>query len=448
MFLDLSLQDARQVQEPGDASLITSFKSLIEQTTDYIYIKNRNHVILAASQMMLSLTEFAKERTELVGKTDYDIHPEEVADEFYRLDAMAFAEGRRANKIQQVVARGGARYWIDNRKYPISGPDGEIIGIFGVAPEITEYIEAQSRLRLSEESLREAQAIAGLSSYVLDIPSKRWTISPELEELLGINAEYDRAFEAIWPLIHPDDRPMMSERFKAYFVGERLSFDSEYRIVRHTDSAVRWVHTRGRLEVDAEGKPLSLRGTIQDITNRKQAEAALRESEEMLREAQRIAGLGSHVLDLASGKWSASKELREILGVGPDHDLSSKGLMALIHPDDRATLDSCFRDKALAQGLPFELEHRIVRDSDRAVRWVHALGAVERDEHGNPLKLRGTIQDITERKQADASLRENKDLLQLFIEHAPAALAMFDREMRYLAVSRRWLEMHSGLEST
>ncbi len=317
IVLELHLADARTVQEPGDATLVNSFKTLIEQSTDYIYIKNRNHVILAASQSLHSLSKSAKDRKELVGTTDYDNHPEEAADEYYRLEEKAFVEGRRVNLIQQVQSQDGTTRWIDNRKYPINGPNGEFIGIFGVAPDITENIETQKRLRESEEWLRDAQEIAGLSSYVLDIPNKKWIVSPELAALLGIGEDYDRGFEQIWPLIHPDDRPAMAERFQEYFAGERSSFDSEYRIVRNTDGAVRWVHTRGRLERDAQGGPLALRGTVQDITDRKQAEAAL---------------------------------------------------------------------------------------------------------------------------------RENKDLLQLFTEHAPAALAMFDLDMRYLAVSRRWLEMHALLD--
>ncbi len=325
----------------------------------------------------------------------------------------------------------------------MNGPDGEIIGIFGVAPDITEYIEAQKRLRESEESLRDAQAIAGLGTYVLDIPNKIWRLSPELEILLGIGDDYDRGLEGIWPLIHPDDRATIAERLKNHFDGKGTEFDSEYRIVRHTDRAIRWVHTRGRLELDAQGKPLALKGTVQDITDVKQVEAALRESEETLQEAQRIAGLGIHVQDLSTGAWSASDILREILGVGPDYDLSFSNWMGLVHPEDRAAVGARFAREALSERPQFEFEHRIIRNSDKAVRWVRAVGKMDLDSSGGLAKLRGTVQDITDVKHVEAALRESKELLQMFIQHAPAALAMLDREMRYLAVSRRWLEMHS-----
>src|SRR5208282_422810 len=89
---------------------------------------------------------------------------------------------------------------------------------------------------------------------------------------------------------------------------------------------------------------------------------------------------------------------------------------------------------------PFDREYRVIRKTDGAVRWVHGIGRLEFDAEGRPVKMPGTIQDITEAKQAQEALRESQHLLQLFIENAPVALAMFDREMRYVSVSRKWLE--------
>ncbi|MDR3752675.1 MAG: PAS domain S-box protein [Terracidiphilus sp.] len=570
--LDLWMEDARKVTEPGDAILIASFTTLIEDTNDYIYIKNRNHVILAASRNLANLIEANGGRTELVGTTDYDNHPEQTADIYYRLEEKAFAEGRRVSEIQQVPAKDGTKRWIDNRKYPINGTGGEIIGVLGIAPDVTERVEAEVRLRESEESLRDAHQIAGLGNYLLDIPNQMWKASPQVDALLGLDASDDHRFEAIWPLIHPDDRSVLADRIKAQLSGEVSTFDREYRIVRKMDGTIRWAHVRGRLERDAQGKPLALRGTVQDITERKlvetalresedslrqaqsiaglgsynldvlsgvwsssevmdeifgidrayertvggwldlihpddrsamgayladevlgegktfdkvyrivrhsdgaerwvhglgkltragdgrpvtmhgtiqditeakQVEDALRESEETLREAQRIAGLGIHTQDLTSGASSASDILREILGVGPDYNLSSSKWMDLVHPEDRAAVEARFTREALNKSPRFEMEHRIVRNADNAVRWVRAVGRIEFDSLGGPGKLRGTIQDITDVKLAEAALRESKELLQLFIGHAPAALAMLDREMRYLAVSRRWLKMHA-----
>ncbi|MGB3628620.1 MAG: PAS domain-containing protein, partial [Terracidiphilus sp.] len=174
VMIALNLADARIVTEPSDDGLVRSFKSLIEHNTDYIYIKNRNHVILAASRALPSLIESGSGSADLLGTTDYDNHPEETDDIYYALEEKAFAEGRRANLIHQVPLRDGTRRWIDNRKYPINGPGGEFIGIFGVAPDITEYIEAQNRLLASEETLREAQEIAGLGNYELDLLARVW----------------------------------------------------------------------------------------------------------------------------------------------------------------------------------------------------------------------------------------------------------------------------------
>ena len=401
-------------------------------------------MILAASRSLPEFTESANEATELVGKTDYDIHPEAVADAAYRLDSRAIAEGRRVNELQQLGPRMelSTGSTIENTRSTARRRDHRCAG--NRTGHHRACGIAVGRLRESEESLRDAQEIAGLSNFALDIPSRTWRRSPELEALLGIDAAYGREFDDIWPLIHPDDRPAMAERLETYYQGQRTLFDSEYRILRHTDGAVRWVHTRGRLELNAAGKPLTLRGTVQDITERKQAEAALRKSEESLREAQKIAGLGSYALDIPSGVWTSSAVMDEIFGIDRAYERTIDGWRDLLHPDDRMAMSAYFQHEVLGQGKPFDKEYRIVRRSDGVERWVHGMGRLSFDAQGRPVAMHGTIQDITESKHVEAALRQSKELLQQFVEHAPAALAMFDRDMRYLAVSQRWLES-SGL---
>ena len=443
VLLDLLLEDARQVREPGDAFLLASFKTLIEHTSDYIYIKNRNHVILAASRTLPYLSEAVDDCKELEGKTDYDIHPEETADTGYRLEKQAIAEGVRVDQIQQVAAQDGTKRWIDNRKYPINDPDGEVIGIFGIAPDITDYLETRNRLRESEESLRDAQEIAGLSNYVLDIPKKEWRTSPELETLLGIDAAYGRSFEGIWPLIHADDRPALAERFKRYFAGERGEFDSEYRVVRKTDGAVRWVHTRGRLELDAEGNPLTLRGTIQDITDRKQAEAALRESKEQLQLFVEHAPVELAMFDREMRYLAVSRRWAE------DHGIDESAIIGRSHYEVNPDVPERWRETH-RRGLAGEMQREnedVYERSDGVVRWIRWQIIPWRAADGTVGGIVMFYEDITDRKKAEAALRESREFLKLFIEHAPAALAMFDREMHYLAVNRRWLEMSTILTS-
>ena len=132
----------------------------------------------------------------------------------------------------------------------------------------------------------------------------------------------------------------------------------------------------------------------------------LTESERMLREAQRIAGLGSFTCNLKTGEWTSSEVLDDVLGIDQAYEHTARGWAALIHPEDLPVIGESFKLAALGKMLAMDDVLRIIRHSDRAVRWVHGLAKVECDSDGGALKLHGTIQDITERKLMEDQVRQ------------------------------------------
>lgn len=142
-------------------------------------------------------------------------------------------------------------------------------------------------LRKNEELLRETQIIAGLGAYVLNLSTGRWEGSDVLEKLLGINEAYEHSIEGWKALIHPDDRTLLVDYLEHEVLVQGKSFDREYRILRHDDQAVRWLHGFGKLEFDAQGRPLKILGAIQDITETREREAELAANRERLHDIEK-----------------------------------------------------------------------------------------------------------------------------------------------------------------
>jgi len=120
-----------------------------------------------------------------------------------------------------------------------------------------------------------------------------------------------------------------------------------------------------------------------------------RQSEEWLVEAQKVAHLGYYRLDVPTGSWTSSKLLDDVFGIGDDYRKDLEGWSLLVHPEERQSMADYFLNDVLEKKEPFNREYRIVRRSDRCIRWVHGLGKVEYDSRGKPVIMVGTIQDIT-----------------------------------------------------
>jgi PAS domain S-box-containing protein len=166
------------------------------------------------------------------------------------------------------------------------------------------------------------------------------------------------------------------------------------------------------------------------------ADLGQRESAERLRLAQAVARIGTFEWNVQTGVNRWTPDLEKMYGLQPGEFAGTqRSWEQLVHPDDRAEAVRRVAE-AVEQGS-FEGEWRVVWP-DGSVHWLAGRAWMFKDEAGRPFRLIGVNIDVTKQKQAENAVRTSESRLKLFIDHAPAAIAMFDRDMRYLAVSRRW----------
>jgi len=281
--------------------------------------------------------------------------------------------------------------------------------------------EIEKHLR-SEAILAEAQRITKLGSWEMvltdlnDLRKNALDWSNEVFRIFGYKpGKIETTVENFYRLIHPNDQEKVDAAVRNYLNdGERLSID--HRIIR-ADRVERIVHEEANILFDVRTrKPLRMVGTIQDITERKHEEEKLKRIQQNLEDAQRIGHMGSWELDLSDlgsinkNRVFASEEVLRIFGLPPGEETQRLRFEQGVHPDDRNRRDKALYDY-LAGGPPYNIDYRVVRP-DGTVRVVHSEGRLFYDEKtGKPLRLVGTMQDITERKLEEEQLHRSQATL-------------------------------------
>jgi PAS domain S-box-containing protein len=179
-----------------------------------------------------------------------------------------------------------------------------------------------------------------------------------------------------------------------------------------------------------------------DITERKKTEQVLIDSEYLLRESQEIAGLGSYSLDIQSGYWKSSQLLDDLFGIDEKYTRDIANWAPIIHPDDREIMEEYFATNVLKDHEPFNKEYRIQRMNDQQVRWVHGLGKLEFTDDGIPVKMIGTIQDITDRKNVEQALQESHQLLATAETVAKMGSWRWDLDTNHVSYSDNALQLY------
>ena len=280
------------------------------------------------------------------------------------------------------------------------------------------------------------QAAVGIAHVAPDGHPIR--VNPALERLFG----YDQAaFRTLtWQEVtFPDDLQDDLKLMERLVRREIPSYSRDKRFVAR-DGSVFWASlTVAPVWGSAPDAPEYYVATVDDIGTRKQAESVLRESHALLRQTQHLGRVGSWSWDFRTDQATWSEEMFRIFGRDP-----ALGPADFKSIPDYFTGESWSRlslavERTIREGAPYELEVEVVR-ADGRHGWAMARGEAVRDADGNIVELRGMLQDISATKDAERALRESEAQLRQFILDAPASLAMFDRDMRYLAVSRRWMD--------
>jgi PAS domain S-box-containing protein len=444
-------------------------QALLDNIPDIAWLKDKDSRFIAVNEPFARVCGFAPEA--LVGKTDFDIWPPDLAQQYRQDDQEVIRNGRR-KVVEELLEVSGAsqRVWIETVKTPIFDEQGEVVGTTGIARDITTRKQSEELLRLSKEALEErvrertAELQAANAALRTEIAERKQVEAMLRESEERYRAVVENQTELVIRSLPDTTVTFVNEAYCQFFgltrsqiIGRKYlelipqpareatqrhiaDLIAQPRIAKDEhetllpDGQIVWQQWIDRPILDAQGRVIEFLSVGRDITERKKAEEALLQSQQRLATAQAIAHFGNWELNPKTGQGYWSEEMFHIHSRDPRLGAPSfEEFVAYIHPEDRAGLME-FHAQIMRSREPLSHDYRINRP-DGSQRYLNTVAYSVWDETGQLLHLAGTTLDITERKQVEAEIqRLNEELEQRVLERTEQLEAV-NKEMEAFSYS-------------
>ncbi|HXG36363.1 MAG TPA: PAS domain S-box protein, partial [Dehalococcoidia bacterium] len=344
---------------------------------------------------------------------------------------LAIAEKRYIKKNGEVL-------WARRSSVIIKDRDGKPAYSVGTVEDITERKRAEEALQASEARLRKIFEVAPVGVTIVDNSTLQWQmVNPKFCQMLGYTEE-ELLSMRFTDLTHPDDRKRDAEAARMVLEGEVDAVSADKRFIRK-DGELIWVSRTASAFPGEDGRPRYAVALIEDITERKRAEEALRESEERFRRIFEESPLGIFIVDSNRRIVEVNKKFCEMVEYSRE-ELEGRSSAEITHPDDIEDDNENLRSAFGGRKASPRKEKRFIKKNGEVI-WVVRTGSMLHGTDGRPMYAMAMVEDVTERKRNEEALRESEERFRKIFEDSPLGMVIVDKDRRYLEVNDKFCQM-------
>ena len=408
------------------------FQLLVETLAEGLGVRDATGRIVYVNDRFCTLLDYPAE--EILGRQVEDfVAPE--SRQAVRREFLSRREVPSSTYALEMVRRDGDRLSVVNSAMALHDDQGRFVGSFAVVTDVTQQARAEEALRRSEERFRRIFEQGPLGITVVDTELRYVQVNERACEMLGYREE-ELLGKRPRDVTHPDDAQRDVELADQVLHGALQDYQIEKRLLRR-DGSVVWARLTATALRDEAGKPLYGIGLIEDITERREAELALKASERRFRDLFDGVPVGVYRIDLDGRVLDANPVLVELLGFEHRDDLIGRSTGDLYVEESHRQAWQLLMDQ---EGRVLDFETPIYRRDGRVI-WVRSHTRALENADGEVTAYEGTVEDITDRRKAEERLRQSEDRFRSLVQHTSDVISLLDANgtVRYESPSGRSL---------